>query len=394
MEWKSATSKDDGTVALPERWLFLHYYEALNILFRMENALRVFAYVVLKNRFKEKWAETAMQTADEEAATIASTAAKRQAQARGFGYLGYEITSPLMYLNSGELTNIICSETYWNLFKPFFRGKKEIIKNKLDEIGTVRNSLAHFRPIKHDDIELIKQNIKHAFVGIELCLTEMMRTYQTVPTNTEGEWYKNLTTLGSNRCTVQLFQNSSENWIRSELDYVCAVFGDDIGSTFRRLSIAKLISPAVIKTFPSLARHCIFVTESIRFPSLKEGEEPHIVKALSLVFHRQTVAEHHKEIVDQLKEILLKIENETELVQKDNLARGQLIDSARVTLRKNAESQTWRQINATNLRCSFAENDPPEYWGNIGLYESDFIAASVRYPWMPSDISKEEEIPF
>jgi len=214
MDWKSATTKDDGTISIPDRWLYLHYYEALNILFRMENGLRVFVYVVLKNKFKQRWSETALQTADDEQSTIAATAAKRLAQAKGFGYLGYEISSPLMYLNSGELTRIITSDTYWELFKPFFRGKKEIIKTKLDEIGTVRNTLAHFRPLKQDDIELIKQNVKHAFVGIEQCLNEMTDTHRVVPTNTDEEWYKNLASLGSSRCTVRLFQNSSEKWLR------------------------------------------------------------------------------------------------------------------------------------------------------------------------------------
>jgi hypothetical protein len=67
------------------------------------------------------------------------------------------------------------------------------MKNKLDEIGTVRNALAHFRPIKYDDIELIKQNIKHAFLCIEQCLAEMTQMHQSIPTNTEEDWYKNLT---------------------------------------------------------------------------------------------------------------------------------------------------------------------------------------------------------
>ena len=161
MDWKSAKRKDDGTLEIPDRWLHLHYYEALNILFRMENALRVFVYVVLKNNFKDKWSEAAIQTLEDNQSTIAAAAAKRLAQARGFGYLGYEISSPLMYLNSGELVRLICSDTYWELFKPFFRGKKEIIRTKLDEIGSVRNALAHFRPLKYDDVEVIKQNVSH-----------------------------------------------------------------------------------------------------------------------------------------------------------------------------------------------------------------------------------------
>jgi hypothetical protein len=148
VDWKPATVKADGSISIPKRWLHLHYYEALNILFRMENALRVFVYVVLKNEFKERWTSTALQTADDEQSTIAAAAAKRETQAKGFGYLGYEVSSPLMYLNSGELTRIIFSDAYWDLFKPFFRGRKEIIRTKLDEIGTVQNALAHFRPLK------------------------------------------------------------------------------------------------------------------------------------------------------------------------------------------------------------------------------------------------------
>jgi hypothetical protein len=298
MDWKPATTKDDGTVRIPNQWLFLHYYEALNILFRMENALRVFVYVVLKNKFKDKWADTALETADEEHTTIAKVASRRQTQARGFGYLGYEIASPLMYLNSGELSNLICSDSYWGLFKPYFRGKKEIMKNKLDEIGTVRNALAHFRPIKYDDIELIKQNIKHAFLGIEQCLAEMTQMHQSVPTNTEEDWYENLTTLGSNRCSVQLFQSRSEQWIRCELEYTCAVVRD-LGSEHRRLSVTRLISPAVSRSFPDLARHCTFLREYLPYASLRKERNANIRKQLSLIFSRQAVFDHHAEIGDQ-----------------------------------------------------------------------------------------------
>jgi hypothetical protein len=96
-----------------------------------------------------------------------------------------------------------------------------------------------------------------------------------------------------------------------------------------------------------------------------------------------------------IKSVLLKIENETELVQQDNLARGELIDLVRIsaTMQKSEDGREWWPANTDNLKCDFGDNDPPEYWGNIGLFEIDFIAASPRYPWMPSDISKEE-IPF
>jgi hypothetical protein len=391
MDWKSATTKDDGTISIPERWLHLHYYEALNILFRMENSLRVFVYVVLKNKFREKWAETALQTIDDEKSTIAATAAKRIAQAKGYGYLGYEISSPLMYLNSGELTRIVTSDSYWDLFKPYFRGKKEIIKTKLDEIGTVRNSLAHFRPLKYDDIELIKQNVKHTFVGIEQCLAEMTQVDRVVPTNTTSEWYKNLSTLGSTLCTVRLFQDKSDRWIRIVIEYACVLLQSSGSGDFRNFRLTNLVSPEIIKNFPKLASVLTFMTEDIPPIQIPSDNSAKFSKRVSFVFSKVALLDAHVEVSDQIKELLLKIEKETELVQQDNLARGDVIDSARASshLRKT-QNFNWWNTNTDNMKHEFGDNDPPEYWGQTNPYLGDFIAGSQKYPWMPSDISKEE----
>jgi hypothetical protein len=386
MDWKSATIKDDGTILIPERWLHLHYYEALNILFRMENALRVFVYVVLKNKFREKWAETTLQTIDDDNSTIAATAAKRLTQAKGYGYLGYEISSPLMYLNSGELTRIITSESYWDLFKPYLEGR-----TKLDEIGTVRNSLAHFRPLKYDDIELIKQNVKHAFVGIEQSLAEMTQADRVVPTNTTAEWYKNLSTLGSNLCTVRLFQDRSDRWIRMVIEYSCVMLQNSGPGGYRSFRLTNLLSPEIIKKFPKLASVLTFMTEDIPGVQMSSDNSPKFRKRVSLVFSKVVLLDAHTQVSDQVRELLLKIETETELVQQDNLARGDFIDSARVSsyLQKDKDYNWWN-TDTDNMKNRFGDSDPPEYWGEMNLYRGDFIAGSQKYPWMPSDISKEE----
>ena len=94
MDWKSASTKDDGAISIPDSWLHLHYYEALNILFRMENSLRVFVYVVFKNKFQEKWTETALQTVDEATSTIAATAAKRLLKPGVLAILGMKLLPP------------------------------------------------------------------------------------------------------------------------------------------------------------------------------------------------------------------------------------------------------------------------------------------------------------
>jgi hypothetical protein len=297
-----------------------------------------------------------------------------------------------MYLNSGELTRIIMSDSYWDLFRPYFRGKKEIIRTKLDEIGTVRNALAHFRPLKYDDIELIKQNVKHAFVGIEECLAEMTQTTRVVPTNTTADWYADLSKIGSNRCKIELYQDRSEQWIRVQITYASVILRQYGGDDFQSLQVTNLVSPSIIKESTVLLSHCTFLSEE-PFGTVKAGEPANVGKYISIVFSKNAVLTGHGDIANQLTNILTKIDTESELIQKDNLARGALVDSARVWgMLRTSENHKWWSTDLDSLKCEFGESDPTEYWGELGLYTSDFIAGSTKYPWMPSDISERESI--
>ena len=211
MKWKQA-SVIEGGFAIPKRWVYLMYYEAFNLLFRIENALRVFVYIVLKNELRDKWAD-AQVLSDDEQGTIVSLAKKRMGQAQTFGYLGHTITSPIMHLNSGELTRLIVSDAYWKLFKPYFLGSRDIIKSKLDEIGSIRNSIAHFRPIRADDVDVIKQNSKHVLLGIEQFLNQALTQADVVPTNTADDWYTSLRTVSTDQCRFSFQQSTDDTYL-------------------------------------------------------------------------------------------------------------------------------------------------------------------------------------
>jgi hypothetical protein len=236
--------------------------------------------------------------------------------------------------------------------------------------------------------------VKHVFVGIEQCLAEMTDTHRVVPTNTMESWYKNLTTLGSKLCAVQLFQDSSENWIRVQIRYACALLGASAPGKYRSFTVSNLISPAVIKCFPDLACHATFVTESVASAKMSENINPEFRKHVSLVFAKAVVVQQHETITDQMKNVLLSIETETELLKQDHLARGQLVDSVRLwsMLQTSPDKQRqWWDTEYDKLKCEFGENDPSEYWGEIGRFTSDFIAGTRKYPWMPSAISKSDD---
>ena len=111
-------------IKIPNQWIHSHYYEILNILFRIENSLRIFVYIVLKEQYQDDWYSIQITSDDNEKGTISSIAKRRMSQDEDYGYLGYSVTCPIMYLTSGELISIIVSDCYWKYFNNYFNCKK------------------------------------------------------------------------------------------------------------------------------------------------------------------------------------------------------------------------------------------------------------------------------
>jgi hypothetical protein len=119
MNFRDAVYTAEGTLQVPPTWLYPHYYDAITTLFRMENTLRVFAYIVLKNECSGKWSDLSITSDDSQEGTISSIAKRRQAQAGTFGYLCFPISCPMMHLTSGELVRLMTSDAQWKFFKQY-----------------------------------------------------------------------------------------------------------------------------------------------------------------------------------------------------------------------------------------------------------------------------------
>jgi hypothetical protein len=221
MEWKKSDHSDDDKIKIPYNWLFIHYYEALSTLFRIENALRIFVFIVLKTEIGHSWPDLEIASEDGSPTTINKLAKRRIAQGKTFGYLGLHINSPLMYLTSGELVAIIIHDNYWRHFSKYFFAPKHVVTLKLQEIGNIRNSLAHFRPIKQDDVEVVKQNATQVLSGVESVLEEATNCIDRVPTNTQDIWFRELSTLGTQQCNFSFNQSRDKSWIMITLQFKC-----------------------------------------------------------------------------------------------------------------------------------------------------------------------------
>ncbi len=394
MLWEKAAKVPDGKLDVPSSWLYPHYYEALTVLFRVENALRLFVYLVLKEQFGPKWKDLEISSDEEAKTSIGALARRRIEQGKMFGYLSYPIQSSLMHLTSGELVRLIIHDSYWPVFKEYFFAAKSVVTLKLQEIGTIRNGLAHFRPLSPNDVEVVKLNANQMLSEVERTLIEIIQCPQGVPTNTTEDWYTQLRTLGTDQVTMNFLQSKDERWVKITLRYgITHLSGaPNRDRSFQRYRITNLDTPAILLTQDTLRNYVLFVTE--RLPVLRVSEEliPVGHKEIGLTFSRRNLAEKYADIKESLERVLAQISEETALLREDQLARGRLVQGAIIVARAtDGEVPQWR-VNTAPLRSQSPDEELPEYWGRI-VAISDFISATEDYPWMPVKVS-EEEPPF
>jgi hypothetical protein len=393
MDWKKAVYLQNNQYDLPGGWLKIEYFEALNILFRIENSLRMFVYILLKNEYQDKWKELSITSDDAETSTLGAIAKKRLAQDKNYAYLGFVINSPLLHLTSGELIRIITSDSYWKLFNKYFLGSKEIMKNKLDEIGNVRNSLAHFRPIKEGDVELVKQNSIHALSEIEKTIKDFILCPDNVPSNTEDSWYTELITLGTENCMIAFKQSEREDWVKLIISFHPPVFQERMRKNAFSKKTANLKTDAILKEYIELCNHTICVTEVLPTSWTSDFEKTKFIKQIRFTFSRKSLEVNYLKIKSELENILLQISRELSLINDDNLARGKLIEVVNCNFSGN-DAESYYSFDNDVFKTEFDEDSPVEFWGTFNYAAKNFITDTDRYPWMPVQVSEDKEFPF
>jgi hypothetical protein len=388
MRWQDPVYLEGDAVKVPTNWLFIHYYEVLSILFRIENSLRMFVYVVLKDKKKSGWYDLTIKTEDGSQTTVVAMAKRRLAQDKTFGYLGYSVSNPLMHLTSGELIRIILDDAYWSMFSEYFPASKEIVRTKLEEIGNVRNALAHFRPVKPDDVQVVKQNANQVLSGIEKVLSSVVECPDTVPTNTQEAWYSDLKVLSGPYVQMEYSQSVDERWVRLGIQYSCPLASPPYRtSTYCGYRILSLNTPRILRASSRILENVIFAYESIPYLPMPPEGDPQYSKIVRFLFSRETMREAYAEFKPDLEEALRKITTETDLIKEDNLARGEFVHTVSVSSRRSAEDKPW-YIDTSGLHSGIREDDPPEYWVGVPFFGNHFVSDTESFPWTPVTIAR------
>ncbi len=396
MEWHKHKESDESGLTIPDNWLHIHYYEALSSLFRIENSLRTFVFLILKTKFGDSWADLEISSDDGSRTTIAALAKRRIAQDETFGYLGFSINSPLMQLTSGELVGLITADTYWPHFSRYFRAAKRVVTLKLQEIGNIRNSLAHFRPIKSDDVEVVKQNANHVLSGVESALIAATSCADRVPTNTEKEWYKELSTLGTQQCQFLLNQSQNKSWIKLTLQFRYSALNEpgENPSHYAAYDVLTLESPETLKKFSNIRQNVSILAENVYSPGWQAKPGLSFGKDLLFTFGVKVLEENYNKIKSDFEELLSQIAREVELIDEDHLARGELIQLVEINAwEKERKTKSYWRFDLSAMSRPVKADDPAEYWGNIDMPLKNLITEAEKFPWMPVAISKPP-IPF
>jgi hypothetical protein len=153
-------------------------------------------------------------------------------------------------------------------------------------------------------------------------------------------------------------------------------------------------SPEVLNRYDELRRLTIYLTERVPYIRMPQDFRPFFGKELEFTFSRPTLTEEYDKVQQNLKRLLADIDNETELIVKDNLAKGKLIHLVWLIARKKeAKERSWWNVETKELRCPVQSHHPPEYWGSISIPGENLISDSDEFPWMPTSICPGE-VPF
>jgi hypothetical protein len=166
----------------------------------------------------------------------------------------------------------------------------------------------------------------------------------------------------------------------------------------RSYKLTTVKTPAVLDLWPVIRNAVIFINENLPYFRISGDEDPSFSKTITLTFAKKALTEKHAEIATAIRSFLEKLNEETELVKNDHLARGHLVYATSTSAYLKAEDgdkhHSWA-LDVRSLREREELTDAPEYLGSLeSMYMLDFITDSPRFAWMPVDVADSPDIPF
>ena len=243
-------------------------------------------------------------------------------------------------------------------------------------------------------MDLVKQNANHTLSKIEDTIIELLNCVNSTPSNTEEDWYKRLSTMGGERYGIEFTQSKDEAWVKLTLVFNLHKINTEPYYDIRRINTLNIKTDSLLKEYPLLTKYLISVSEIKPSNYIKDITSFDFVKKINLIFNREMLVHEYETIERELKEILLQIDSETDLIARDNLARGRLVESVSVPIYERGTEENRYFVGDIRELVSIVKVDSvAEYWGDLCFAPQDFISDTERYPWINVRISDDKTGP-
>lgn len=325
-EKSRTTSADQAYWAVPRNWASLSHYEIYSMLYRIENALRVFVYLVLKNTMGSNWRLAKASGVDR---TIDSISKQKQDMAADFGHLAVEASHPILSLTCDELVKIIVDLGQWKYFKKYFPAKREIVQSKFEEIIQVRNHLAHFRPVNEKMSDLVRLNSEHLLPIVETYLNQAIYQEHALGSRIAEKWHRELNDLLQTETRffrLGASQSADKEWIKITLvtSYQLRNYAGHRVTLAGLLSMSPNIREAVSYVYEDSegyrANYDSFIAQNA-FTNLGGNDSINI----PMVFSKAQLSKKCDEVRGDLERIVAALEKEYLAVEDDEHFAGDIL---------------------------------------------------------------------
>lgn len=109
---------------------------------------------------------------------------------------------------------------------------------------------------------------------------------------------------------------------------------------------------------------------------------------------RECLQNDYPSIKNELENLFLQVTQEIDLIRDDNLARGKLIEVVNTTFEKETGNSLYSPRKKEIFKTILDEESPVEFWGAINYASDNYLTNTDKYPWMPTTISDDKELPF
>jgi hypothetical protein len=384
---ESNQSSDYIGLHIPIDWVPIEYYEAYNILFRIENVLRLLLFVVLKSHCRDEWENITI--GDEgNTATIRALARKRREAAQDFGHLGAPSNNPLLFLNGGEIVRLITSEKYWHHFQECFPANRMNTQLKLFEILSIRNDIAHFRAINSGHIVTLKHNSDQVLQKTAEYLTGVV-CYGLIgrPTSITQAWSADLQRMSQGNVGLAIFPGS-EGWLTLKLHYRQPITSIvDLTNGDKLVMFKRLESLSILKNYKGITSNIVSMQEAVD-EQMDEDNRPYfddyIDADIMFTAHVRTINKHTEEFVGEMNRLVADILSEE---STENIPDGKQVLSLGTIHWSEGLNSLWNDISQKANESSF-----PEYWGDYfgrkAFVPEDFISRTRYFPWFAKTVTQ------